>query len=327
MPKLEKGNVAYKKIVVIGGGTGVFTVLSGLRKKFFNLTAIVSMADEGGSTGILREDFGVLPPGDIRRALVALSHTENRTLAELFNYRFTEGAGLKGHSFGNLMLTALERVSGSFAKAVEEAARILSVQGNVIPVTLEQARLCAQLETGAMVLGENNIDIPKHDGRIRIKKIWLQPQVKINPAARKAILSADMIILAPGDLYTSILPNILVSGVAEAIRKSRAQKIFMVNIMTKFGETNYFKASDFLSETEKYLGKKVLQWVVTAKDKPSPARLKAYLKEKSQWVELDKNKFLNSPRLVTADLVRARGFVRHDPDKIARLIEKLLVRT
>ncbi|MFH0891041.1 MAG: gluconeogenesis factor YvcK family protein [Candidatus Liptonbacteria bacterium] len=313
-----------KKIVVIGGGTGVFTVLSGLRKHFYNLSAVVSMADEGGSTGVLREDFGVLPPGDIRRALVALSRTENKALSDLFSYRFAEGGGLKGHSFGNLMLTALERITGSFEKAVEEASRILSVEGEVIPVTLAPTHLCAQLQDGTIVYGENNIDIPKHDGKLRIKKLWLQPPVQINPRAKQAILWADLIIIGPGDLYTSILPNILVGGMREALKKTSAKKVFMVNVMTKFGETSGFKASDFVSEAEKYLGKGVLNYALVGVDRPAPARLKPYLKEKSQWVVLDKAKFNNKPKLIIADLVRPRGFIRHDSDKVARAVMKLL---
>ena len=324
MPKLNRSDSSNKKLVVIGGGTGGFTVLTGLRKPFKNLAAIVSMAGEGGSTGALRGVFGVLPPGDIRRALVALSRTENKTLSDLFNYRFAEGGGLKGHNFGNLMLTALERLTGSFEKAVAEASRILAVEGNVVPVTLESTHLCAQLEDGTIIFGENNIDIPKHNGRLRIKKLWLQPPVKINPRAKKEIMDADMVIIGPGDLYTSILPNIIVRGVKEALTRSRAKKVFMVNVMTKFGETNNFKASDFVSETEKHLGKGVIDYVLVGKDKPASTRLKPYLKEKSQWVVLDKTKFNHKPKLIAADLVRRRGFIRHDPDKVARAIMQLL---
>ena len=235
-----------KKIVVIGGGTGVFTMLTGLRRYFNNLTAVVTMADDGGSTGILREEFGILPPGDVRRSLVALARTDNEVLAHLFNYRFQEGSGLSGHSFGNLMLTALERITGSFDGAIKEASRILAVQGQVLPVTLKKGNLYAELEDGAIIKGETNIDIPKHDGNLKIKKVWLKPKVSANAEALEAIMKADAVIIGPGDLYTSIVPNLLVDGVVKALNKTKAKKIYFVNLMTKFGETNGFKASDFV---------------------------------------------------------------------------------
>ncbi len=313
-----------KKIVVIGGGTGVFTVLSGLREHFDDLTAIVAMSDEGGSTGLLREDFGVLPPGDIRRALVALSRTENKMLSELFNYRFKEGNGLKGHSFGNLMLTALERLTGSFENAVAEAARMLSVEGRVLPVTLTSTRLCAELTDGTIIKGENNIDVPKHNGDLKIKKVWLEPKAKLNPEVRRAILGADLIVLCPGDLYTSLIPNILVSGMTEALRKAKGKVVYLVNVMTKYGETNGYRACDFLRKVEKYAGKGIIDYVVVSNRKPAAARLRPYAKERSEWVRFDRREFNHRPKLMTADLVRSQGFVRHDPKKVANLIISLL---
>src|SRR3989338_5845660 len=249
-----------KKIVVIGGGTGVFTVLSGLKYHFNNLTAIVTMADDGGSTGFLREEFGILPPGDIRRALIALSSSDadNKVLSDLFNYRFQEGAGLSGHSFGNLMITALERITGSFNRAIEEASKIQSVQGRVLPVTLGKTKLFAELEDDRVIEGESNIDIPKHGGSIKIRKVWLQPQPSINSEAKKIILSAYGIVIGPGDLYTSLIPNLLLKGMRQTLQQARGKKIYFVNLMTKFGETECFKASDFLKIVEKYLGKNVL---------------------------------------------------------------------
>ena len=311
------------RIVVIGGGTGVFTVLTGLRSRFKNLAAIVTMADDGGSTGVLREDFGVLPPGDIRRALIALSKTDNKILSSLFNYRFKEGAGLYGHSFGNLMLTVLERITGSFESAIREASRILRVEGSVIPVTLKQTKLFAELESGAIIKGESNIDVPKHDGRLKIKKVWLEPTAKINPNAAKAIMNADIVIIGPGDLYTSIIPNLLVSGMRNALRKTKAKIVYMVNLMTKFGETNGFAASDFVKEIEKYLGEGVVDYVVVSNKKPKTPRLKKYEKEKAESVRFDKENFGPQPKLITANLARSSGFLRHAPEKIARLINSL----
>lgn len=313
-----------KRVVVIGGGTGVFTVLSGLKNSFENLTAIVTMADDGGSTGILREDFGILPPGDARRAIVALSHTNNKILSDLFSYRFIEGRGLAGHSFGNLMITALERLTGSFEDAIAEASHILSVSGRVIPVTLEETKLCAELENGEVVVGETNIDIPRHDGNLKINKIWLDPEVSVNPSARMAIMDADLVIIGPGDLYTSLLPNIIVRGVADALKKTKAKKAYFVNLMTKFGETNGFRASDFLGAIENYLGHGVIDLVVVNNKRPSARRLKPYALEKSSWVELDRENFRGKTAILEADLVRPRGFIRHDPQKIASLIKNLL---
>ncbi len=312
-----------KRVVVIGGGTGVFTALSGLKKHFSDLTAIVTMADDGGSAGILREEFGILPPGDIRRALIALSTTNNKTLSDLFGYRFSKGNGLSGHSFGNLMLTALERITGSFEQAIAEASKILSIQGRVLPVTLKKISLAAQLEDGRIIEGEQNIDVPKYDGRLRIKKIWLKPEAEINPAARKAILDADAVIIGPGDLYTSLIPNVLVKGVSAALKKSKAKKIYFVNLMTKFGETSGFRASDFIQTLEKYLGKGVLDYVVLNKTKPTAMRFRPYAKEKAEFVEPDIQE-LNGPTIIKASLIRKYGFLRHDPDKLAELVKTLI---
>ncbi len=318
---MEKGK-SDKKIVVIGGGTGVFTVLSGLKKHFSDLTAIVTMADDGGSTGILREEFGILPPGDIRRALIALSATDNKSLSQLFSYRFAKGSGLSGHSFGNLMIAALEEITGSFENAVKEASKILSVQGSVLPVTFKKTRLMAELEDGRIINGETNIDVPKYDGRLSIKKIWLRPEATINPAARNAILGADAIVLGPGDLYTSLIPNLLVQGVKEALRKTKAKKMYFVNLMTKFGETAGFRASDFVRTLEQYLGTGVLTYVIVNTAKPTAMRFREYVKERAEFVEPDLENIERSV-LVEANLVRTQGFVRHDPDKIAELVRTL----
>lgn len=316
-----------KKIVVIGGGTGVFTVLSGLRNYFKNLTAVVTMADDGGSTGMLREEFGILPPGDVRRALIALSNSDNKILSELFNYRFREGSGLRGHNFGNLMLTALERITGSFEKAIEQSGKILSAEGRVVPVTLDNIRLVAELDNGKVVQGETNIDIPKHDGRVKIKKVWLSPQAEINPAAREAILKADAVIVGPGDLYTSLIPNLLVRGMKEALKKTKGNVIYFVNLMTKFGETNGFRASDFYRTVESYVGRGAIDYVVANNKMPKPARLRPYVFEKAEFVELDREADIwkrERPVLFVSDMTRSSGMMRHDPEKVAKIIRKLL---
>ena len=313
-------NKNASKIVVIGGGTGAFTVLSGLRKYPVELSAIVSMADDGGSTGVLREEFGILPPGDVRRVLVAMSHSD-RLLSDLFNYRFEEG-GLRGHTFGNIMLTALERVTGSFEDAVDEAARILRVRGKVFPVTLNNVRLFAELEDGKVISGETNLDIPKHDGRLKVSRVWLRPEAKLNEKARKAIQEADLVIIGPGDLYTSIIPNLLVFGMKEALKKSPAKKAFVVNLMTKWGETNGFTAADFLSALEKYLGRDVLDYIVVNKKRPASERARHYEKENAEFIE--PGDLPVKPIPVFGDYLRGRGFVRHDPEKLAKILVSLI---
>lgn len=313
--------VKKPKIVVIGGGTGVFTVLSGLRDHPLDLAAVVSMADDGGSSGVLREEFGILPPGDVRRVMVALSHSDDRVLSDLFNYRFEQG-GLKGHTFGNIMLTALERICGSFEEAVKEAGRILGVRGQVLPVTTDNVRLCAQLQDGTVVRGETNIDIPKHDVSAGVKRVFLESKAKINKEARRVILAADLIVIGPGDLYTSIVPNLLVNGVPAAIRASRAKKVYVVNLMTKWGETNGFKAQDFIDTVEKYIGGKVLDFAVINTKKPSADRRKHYEKESAEFVAMDKLR--SKPIPIFGDFLRRRGFVRHDPEKLAKVLVSLI---
>lgn len=313
-----------KKIVVIGGGTGVFTVLSGLKHYFNNLTAVVTMADDGGSTGFLREEFGILPPGDIRRALIALSASDNKILSELFGYRFKEGSGLSGHSFGNLMITALERITGSFDKAISEVGKILSIRGQVLPVTLEHTSLVAELENDSVIRGETNIDIPRHDGSLKIRKVWLEPEVKLYLPAKKAILEADAIVIGPGDLYTSIIPNLLAKGMKEALKRARGKKIYFANLMTKFGETTGFQASDFIRIIEKYLGEGVLDYVIINKTKPSLMRFRPYVREGAEFVEVDLDNLPKKPTPIITNLLRLVGLVRHDPDKLAKVVRMLV---
>ncbi len=313
MVKLQK-----KKVVVIGGGTGTFVVLSALKNYPLELTAIVSMADDGGSTGMLRDQYGVLPPGDIRRALVALSASP--TLRDLFNYRFIKG-DLSGHSFGNIFLSTLEKIKGDFASAVKDASQILNIKGAVLPVTLGNVRLYAQLTDGKILKGETNIDIPRTKTRAKIKKVWLSPAANINPEAKKALISADLIVIGPGDLYTSLIPNLLVRGAPEAIKKSKAKKVFVCNLMTKYGETNGFLAADFVEEIEKYLGKNVLDYAVFNSKKPRAKTLARYKKEKAEFIEPP----AKSQKYILADLLDAGQFIRHNPrQKLAKTLVSLL---
>lgn len=299
-------------------------VLSALKKYPVNLSAIVTMADDGGSTGMLRDQYGVLPPGDIRRALVALSEP-GETLRNLFNYRFKEG-GLHGHSFGNLFLSALEKVTGNFDSALREASRILNIRGEVVPVTLDDVRLYAELEDGRVLRGETKIDIPTDSYRARIEKVWLEPEARMNPSVKRVLHAADLIVLGPGDLYTSLIPNLLVKGVAQAIAESKAKKVYVANLMTKFGETGGFRAEDFLREIEKYLGEDVLDFAVFNKKKPSAAVLTRYKKEKSEFVD---TRGLPPKRgkikYVLADLLDSGNFVRHSSrGKLAEILLSLI---
>lgn len=314
-----------KNIVTIGGGTGTYVALSALKNFDFNLSAIVSMCDDGGSTGRLRDDYGVLPPGDIRRSLIAVS-AASKPLRRLFEYRFESG-DLKGHNVGNIFLTALEKIEGNFYQAVKTASSLLNVKGRVIPVTLSNIRLGAELEDGQIITGEANIDIPKHNPGLKIKKIFLQPaKVKANRDALKAIQEAHLIVIGPGDLYTSILPNFLVAGMTRAIRQSRARKIYVCNLMTKNGETNGFSALDFLAAAEKYLGDGIIHYLLVNTKKPGGVRLARYAQEQSELVALprDYKEKLDKTTVIKGDLLTKSGLIRHDPKKLANAILNLL---
>ena len=320
-----------KKVVVIGGGTGTYTVLSGLKKFDLDLTAIVTVSDSGGSTGKLRDEFGNLPVGDSRMALVALAETDedNEVLRKLFLYRFDKGDGLRGHNFGNLFLVALTEIFGSQEKAMKYASNVLRVKGKVLPISNDAAELVAQFDGGDLIVGETRIDEPngKHDGKKRIRKLWLQPKAKIAPEAKKAILEADLIVLGPGDLYTSILPNLLVGGVKEVLKNTPAKVVYFTNVMTKFGETNNYKASDFVGAVGEYLGPKVLDYVVVNHKRPTAKRLLDYVKEKSDFVEPDFeeiNRLKLGCTIIKADLLRSRGLVRHDPEKLAKVVKMII---
>lgn len=314
-----------KNIVTIGGGTGTFVVLSALKDYPVKLTAIVSMSDDGGSTGILRDHYGVLPPGDVRRALVALSESSD-TMRELFSYRF-DGGGLQGHSFGNIFLSVLEKVTGDFDSALKEASSILNINGEVVPVTLDDVRLWARLTDGKMVRGETNIDIPKTKNRAGIEEIWLEPEAQINPRVKKVLHDADLIVMCPGDFYTSIVPNLLVKGMRNEIRKSKGKKVYICNLMTKAGETDGFKAEDFMIKMEKYLGKGVLDYAIFNNRKPSSAIIKRYKREHAEYIEPPKNKSWHGTKYILADLIDARSgkFVRHGSKKrLAKVLISLI---
>lgn len=324
-----------KNIVIIGGGTGTLTLLKGLRSFPTNNSVIVSTADDGGSTGTLRTELGVMPPGDVRQCLLGLSYADP-TFQQLFAYRFDRGS-LKGHTIGNIMLAGLELITESSEKALREAARLLNVRGSVVSVTKKPTTLTAVLENGRRIVGEHLIDEPRHDGTLRISSLSLSPSGPANPNALRLIKEADAIVFGPGDLFTSTLPNIIVDGVASAIRASRAKKILVTNIMTKYGQTYGFAVSDFLSALEQYLGAKqgerVLDTVIVNTKAPSAGILARYKKEKAMPLELDRLELKKrGVVVVTADLLSRtavkkdkgdglkRSIARHDSLKTARAI-------
>lgn len=323
----SKRKVLHKKIrrsriVVIGGGHGTATVLEGLRDYPIELSAIISMADDGGSSGIVRREMGILPPGDIRKALVALAGDNHRLLADVAGYRFTEG-GLARHNLGNLILAALGRMTGSFAKGVNAAHELFGARGRVIPVTLQSAELCAEYADGSVIRGETDIDVPKRDTALAIRRVWLEPSVSPNPEALAAIRDANAIIFGPGDLFTSIVPNLLVRGIAEAIKKSRAKKIMIVNYRTKRSETGGFLATDFIRELERYLGEGVLDGALCNTAQPSLEHQMAIDREGGELVVyggLEKWHGL----IIAKPLLTTRGVLRHDPKKLARAIMAFL---
>lgn len=319
MPK----DISGKKIVVIGGGTGTFTVLTGLKEYTNKLTAVVSMADSGGSTGVLRDEFGILPPGDVRRALIALSSEEEQaTIRKLFDYRFERGNGLSGHSFGNLFLTALSEITGSNVRAIREAGKLLNIRGKVLPVTTVDTHLVARLEDGTLIRGETNIDIRLVRPDLHILDVFLSPKASLYKPVATEIRKADLVVIGPGDLYTSIIPNLLVNGLSDALRDTTAKVLYVCNIMNKHGETDGFSASSYVREMNKYLGGKRLDVVIVNKGKFPKRLLNKYVKtEKAFPVEADLDAIKKEARQVVVDDFTTRGtLLRHDPQKLARAI-------
>ncbi len=222
------------------------------KNRDLNLAAVVSVADSGGSTGELRDEFGILPPGDIRRAVLALSE-DAETVRKLFEYRFKGGNRMSGHTIGNLLLTALADITGDFEAGIEELCEMFHVRGKVIPVTLDDVHLGVTLENGEKIIGETNIDVPKHDANLAISDAFLIGESKINPRAREAIINSDYVIIGPGDLYTSVVPNLLCPGMREALEQTSAKIVYVCNVMTKHGETDGYSVEDFVAVIERYV--------------------------------------------------------------------------
>lgn len=318
-----------KKVTVIGGGTGTFVVLSGLKNYPIDLSVVVSMMDSGGSTGRLRDQLGILPPGDLRQCLVALSDAPV-LWRKLFLYRFEKG-DLEGHNFGNIFLAALEKVSNSYNEAIDTVSYVLKTKGKVIPVTYDKVHLVAEYENGKKITGEGLID-ENHAEKTRIKKIYLEPQGKANPKAIKSIEESDFIVIGPGDLYTSIISVLLVDGVKEALKRSKAKIVYIMNLMTKSGQTTNYKASDHLKDLSVYLGSQP-DYVLINNGDISTDILKSYKRYNEVKVEndLDKNGYqiiekdlIDNKKIEksTADILY-RSILRHDSEKIAKELKKI----
>ena len=310
-------------ITTIGGGTGTFNVLSGLGKnRGLNLAAIVTVADSGGSTGELRDEFGILPPGDVRRAIVALAK-DTEVVRRLFEYRFKVGRSIAGHTVGNLLLTALSDIMGDFERGIEELSEMFDVQGKVIPVTLDSVHLGVTLENGERIVGETDIDIPKHDATIPIKDAFLLGGGLLNPRAKEAIENSDYVIIGPGDLYTSIIPNLLCDGMVDTIRNAEAKIIYVCNVMTKHGETDGFSVEDFVRVLEQYIGEGRIDYLLVNSGELRADLLKKYAIEGKIPVRLRDRDSLTARgiKVVERDFTSATDYIRHDPRKLAQTVE------
>ena len=323
------------KIVVIGGGTGSFTLLSELKNYTHNITALVNMVDDGGSTGQLRDELGVLPAGDVRQCLVALSSSPK--VRDLFNYRFEEGS-MKGHAFGNLFMAALEKMNGSFAEAVETASEVLDVKGQVHPITLDNIKLVMHRDDGSEISGQFE------SSYVKLNKgekpfLTLDPAAEINPRAREAILGADMVVISPGLLYGSLAPALIVGGLTRTLKESKAKKIYVCNLVTKKDQTEGFTVSDFADEIERFSGID-LDYVLYNNHRPPEELIQKYAKDGEHLVEWDKEelkskhyyaigkKFIadtiwTNSNASSDPLAAERSLIRHDADRVARELMRI----
>jgi uncharacterized cofD-like protein len=330
-PPLKPGSPAGLRIVAMGGGTGLSALLRGLRehvvrrsdhhptadRPITDLAAIVTVTDDGGSSGRLRRENRILPPGDIRNCMVALSKDEP-LLSQLFQYRFHTGRGLRGHNFGNLFLAALTHVTGDFAEAIRVSSRVLAVRGRIFPSTLSNVHLVATLSNGRRVHGETRIS----RSRVPIRKIELNPRrVRPLPAAIEAIRQADLICMGPGSLYTSVIPNLLIPEIAQAIARSKAPRVYIANLMTQPGETTHYALSDHIRAINLHVPGRVIDAVVANRQSISPEVAARYRAEGAEPVVIDPDNVLKSKvRLVSGNLVLEHGVLRHNSAALALLL-------
>jgi len=315
-------DAANPRIVVIGGGTGLSVMLRGLKKKPVDITAIVTVADDGGSSGRLRDELQMPPPGDIRSVISALAESEP-LLSEMLQYRFSNGTGLAGHSLGNLILAALRDITGDFVTGVRELSRVLAVRGSVLPASHDSIVLMAKMKDGVVVAGESKIT--KYGGRI--DRVYLEPEnVTPLPEAIEAIRAADAIVLGPGSLYTSVLPNLLVPGITEAIRASSAVKAYICNVMTQPGETDGYSVSDHVNAIADHVGGRLFDYVIV-NNSDIPRRVRSLYAEKgADVVRLDLEALTSLGYTTIADeLILFQGVLRHDANKLSRHIYELAI--
>lgn len=331
-----KSLTKQKRIVCIGGGTGTFVALKGLKQYSYKLSAIVAMSDSGGSNKRIRDEFGLLPTSDIRQCLVALSDETGGAglLRKLFMYRFEKGTGITGMTFGNLFMAALSDILGSQEEAIRQTGKVLRIGGTVIPVSYTNTNLFATYENGHEVGEEHFIDEPLHDGTVKITRLYLKPKPVVNPRAIKAIEDADVIVLGPGDLYTSLLPNLIIKDIATALKNARAKKVYILNLMTKYGQTYNYSASDHIKTLEKYIGK-ILDVVIMNTASLSKPALELYENSHEYPVKDDlmDNMYYNVVRegLVNRQRTKkessdmlVRSLIRHDSNKLAEVLVKII---
>ncbi len=327
-------NKFQPKVVVIGGGTGNYTVLSGLKRYTENITALVNMSDDGGSTGVLRDELGVLPPGDVRQCLVALSDT--RRVRDLFTYRFDQG-GLKGHSFGNLFLSAVEKMTDSFEEAVSVASEVLHIHGEVVPVTLQKTTLLAKTKKGTELKGENVIGSTALDAQF--PEITFDKKAYLNIHAKKAIANADVVVISPGNLYGSLAPALIVDGMKQALKTTKAKIVCITNLVTKPGQTDGFSVATHVEEIERLIGQQgIVDFVIYNTDEPTKRTYEKYVKdnelllpfdlddlESASYTALGMPLIDKSPVVVDSSdkISHVRTWIRHDSDRIAREIMKI----
>ena len=314
------------KILAIGGGTGLPIALGGLKTYSENLTAIVTVTDSGRSSGVIREQYGILPPGDVRNCLVALSETEEqeKDLYQLFQYRFNKGS-LNGMSLGNLLMAALTDITGSFDQAIKKASKILTIKGRVLPSTLTSTHICAELKDGSVVEEEFNVRAPR---KAAIERVFLKSNdVECPPDAISEIEKADIIVIGPGSLYTSVISNLLVGGIKDALQRTKAVKIYLCNIVTQPGQTDNYTASDHIKAIIKYLGEGILDYVLVNNNFPREEIIEKYRKEDADIVALDEDLEKSNVAIEVTDLIEnieqkrvlweKQDLIRHDPEKLA----------
>ena len=318
-------SIGGPKIVAVGGGTGLSTLLRGLKAYTSNITAIVTVADDGGGSGILRNDLGILPPGDIRNCILALANTEP-IMESLMQYRFKEGS-LRGQSFGNLFIAALNDICGSFDNAISEISNVLAVTGKVVPVTLENITLFAELDDGTVIKGESQIPIKQISSHKRIKRVYLEPSdCQAMPEALEAIREADAVIMGPGSLYTSLIPNFMVNGVSKALHETKAMKIYVCNMMTQQGETLGYKLSDHINAINDHAKHGIIEYVIVNSGQIPEDLALRYMDEYAKTVEIDwENIATRGIKLIEGNFVSIdKGYVRHDYNALSKCIFDLI---